>query len=346
MLRSALLMALTLCASSALANDSVAELGAGGLILSRSDVVSMDSEDLFISRDKVTVDYVFKNSSDKDVDTIVAFPLPNIQGSPYEMPAIPDDASDNFLDFEVTVDGAAVKPELEQKAYSVGVDVSAELKAHNVPFFPFGDATRDALAKLPQDVADDWVDRGIIILDEYDEGEGPKTVRTPYWELRSTFWWRATFPAGKEVRVSHRYKPSLGGTAGLSFFYDGKFQGQYDAYKSRYCMDEAFEKAVRKAAQGNDATPQLFENRLSYILTTGGNWATGSIGRFKLTIDKGRPDSLVSFCGTGVRKTGPTTFEMTAEDFFPERDIDILLLDRPDDGGTGKGDGAGKGNGG
>ncbi|MFS9599004.1 DUF4424 family protein, partial [Klebsiella variicola] len=40
--------------------------------------------------------------------------------------------------------------------------------------------------------------------------------------------------------------------------------------------------------------------------------------------------SLVSFCGTGVRKTGPTTFEMTAEDFVPERDIDILLLDRPE----------------
>ena len=104
-------------------------------------------------------------------------------------------------------------------------------------------------------------------------------------------------------------------------------------------IKKAFEKAVRKAAQGNDATPKLFENRLSYILTTGGNWATGSIGRFRLTIDKGRPDSLVSFCGTNVKKTGPTTFEMTAEDFFPERDIDILLLDRRQDDGTAKGNG-------
>ncbi|TIR38261.1 MAG: DUF4424 domain-containing protein, partial [Mesorhizobium sp.] len=64
----------------------------------------------------------------------------------------------------------------------------------------------------------------------------------------------------------------------------------------------------------------------AYILTTGGNWATGSIGKFKLTVDKGDPKNLVSFCGENVRKVGPTRFEMTAENFYPEHDIDILLL--------------------
>ena len=34
----------------------------------------------------------------------------------------------------------------------------------------------------------------------------------------------------------------------------------------------------------------------------------------------------MSFCGDNVRKVGPTTFEMTADDFYPERDIDILIL--------------------
>ena len=31
----------------------------------------------------------------------------------------------------------------------------------------------------------------------------------------------------------------------------------------------------------------LAEQRLDYVLTTGGNWALGNIGDFKLTIDKG-----------------------------------------------------------
>ena len=89
MLRCVLTAALALSAAPALANDSVAELGTGGLILSRSDAVAMQSEDLFISPEKVTVDYVFHNNTDRDVDSIVAFPMPDISGDPNEMPAIP-----------------------------------------------------------------------------------------------------------------------------------------------------------------------------------------------------------------------------------------------------------------
>ncbi|RWO30225.1 MAG: DUF4424 domain-containing protein [Mesorhizobium sp.] len=327
MFRYVLTAALALSATPVFANDSIAELGTGGLILSRSDAVAMESEDLYISPEKVTVDYVFRNNTDKDVDAIVAFPMPDIEGDPNEMPAIPDGQSDNFLGFEVTIDGVAAKPQLEQKAFALGIDISADLESQNVPFYPFGDAARAALAKLPQAVADDWVDRGLIIEDTADDGSGMKTVYVPFWQLRSTYWWRSTFPANKAVRVAHRYKPSVGGTSSVSFFYDGQFQGQYAAYKTRYCMDGTFENAIRKAAKGTpDGTPRYFENRIAYVLTTGGNWATGSIGKFKLTVDKGDPKNLVSFCGENVSKVGPTRFEMTAENFYPEHDIDIMLL--------------------
>jgi len=328
MLRQALIASLVAISTPALANDSIAELGTGGLILSRSDAVVMESEDLFISQEKVTVDYVFRNQSDKDVDTIVAFPMPDISGSPYEMPAIPKNDVDNFLGFEVSVDGQAIKPELEHRAVAAGIDVSEDLKAQNVPFYPFGDAATKALEALPQDVADDWLDRGIIVIDEFDDGSGTKSVRTPYWQLRSTYWWRAKFPAGKPVKVSHQYQPSVGASVGLGFFNDGKFQGDsYPEYKQRYCMDQAFEHAVAKAAKENaNGYPSLSESRIAYVLTTGGNWATGTIGKFTLTVDKGDAKNLISFCGNKVEKIGPTTFRMTAEDFFPERDLDILIL--------------------
>ncbi|WP_192355696.1 DUF4424 domain-containing protein [Mesorhizobium mediterraneum] len=336
MFRYVLTAALALSATPVFANDSIAELGTGGLILSRSDAVAMESEDLYISPEKVTVDYVFRNNTDKDVDAIVAFPMPDIEGDPNEMPAIPDGQSDNFLGFEVMIDGVAAEPQLEQKAFALGIDISADLKAQNVPFYPFGDAARAALTKLPQAVADDWIDRGLIIKDTADDGSGMKTVYVPFWQLRSTYWWRSTFPANRAVHVAHRYKPSVGGTSSVSFFYDGQFQGQYAAYKTRYCMDHTFENAIRKAAKGNpDGTPRYFENRIAYILTTGGNWATGTIGKFKLTVDKGDPKNLVSFCGENVRKVGPTRFEMTAENFYPEHDIDILLLAPSGDGGSG-----------
>ena len=99
-----------LAAAPALANDSIAELGTGGLILSRTDAVSMLSENLSISPSKVDVDYVFRNQTDADVEAIVAFPMPDIAGSVYDRPSIPDEESDNFLGFEVIVDGKPVKP--------------------------------------------------------------------------------------------------------------------------------------------------------------------------------------------------------------------------------------------
>jgi len=64
------------------------------------------------------------------------------------------------------------------------------------------------------------------------------------------------------------------------------------------------------------------------VLTTGANWA-GPIGDFRLTVDKGEPDSLVSFCADGVKKIGPTTFEVRHANFTPIRDLNVLILYRP-----------------
>jgi hypothetical protein len=45
-----------------------------------------------------------------------------------------------------------------------------------------------------------------------------------------------------------------------------------------------------------------------------------------MTIDKGAADNLVSFCGTGVTKTGPTTFEVHYKNFTPTSNVSVLLI--------------------
>ncbi|OYX11256.1 MAG: hypothetical protein B7Z15_12135 [Rhizobiales bacterium 32-66-8] len=45
-----------------------------------------------------------------------------------------------------------------------------------------------------------------------------------------------------------------------------------------------------------------------------------------MTVDKGAPNNLVSFCGTNVKKVSPTRFEMTATDFYPQQDLNIIIL--------------------
>jgi hypothetical protein len=97
-------------------------------------------------------------------------------------------------------------------------------------------------------------------------------------------------------------------------------------YRDKYCIDGAFEAAARKklAAIKDASNPYLNEQRVSYILTTANNWGT-YIQDFRLVVDKGSPDALVSFCGTDVKKISPTQFEMRAKDFVPERELEILI---------------------
>jgi hypothetical protein len=314
-----------LCGAPAAANDSTAELATGGLAYITTDVVEMRSEDLSISMDDVRVRYEFVNTSDHDVTTLVAFPMPDIKGDIDFMVAVPVDDPENFLGFETTVDGEPVQAKVQQRVSALGVDQTALLQGLGVPLAPQGQAARDALDKLPQEQWDRLISLGLAAPEEYDSGKGWERHLAPVWLLSTAYYWEQTFPAGKTVIVEHRYKPSVGATAGVSFGYEGvENEPWVKDYFTKYCIDDAFLRAYRKTKtpEGGDT---YFENRVDYILTTAGNWA-GSIGNFHLVIDKGAPENLVSFCGEDVQKTGPTTFEMTKADFYPDKNLAILIL--------------------
>ena len=132
----------------AAANDSTAEMGAGGLVMVRNWDIKMESEELSISPDKVSVDYVFRNTANAPKEYLVAFPMPDIEPDLYIEGdiGIPNRNSDNLLDFKLTIDGVAVTPQIELRALSYGLDVTRELTAIGVPLNPLSDAARKAVA--------------------------------------------------------------------------------------------------------------------------------------------------------------------------------------------------------
>jgi hypothetical protein len=241
------------------------------------------------------------------------------------MQAVPTEDPVNFLGFRTTVDGVPVAAEVQQRVSALGVDQTALLTKLGVPLAPHLEATRDALDKLPAVEQERLVGLGLAGIEEYDSGQGWERHLAPLWVLSTAFYWQQNFPAGRTLLVEHSYQPSVGSTAGLSFGSKEMRSGPYyEEYARKYCFDRAFLAAVdkRQKPDGNNA---LMENRIDYILTTAANWA-GAIKKFHVTIDKGSPDNLVSFCGEGVSKTGPTRFEMTKENFFPEEDLAIMIL--------------------
>ena len=318
----------------ALGNDTSAVLTTGGLeFVTNADIV-MASEELFISVDEIRVVYQFRNDGAKDQSVLVAFPMPDIVQSVYSPVAFPTGPDDNLFDFRTTLDGRPVDATLYEYVFAHGVDRTKLLRQLGLPLVPISEAASAASAALDEETRDKLLHYGLLTPDEYDVGQGMEMHYWPAWTYKATYTWEALFPAGQTVEVIHTYTPSVGGTVGVSFL--GEAYDDYDPareYAERYCTDESFLSGVRKTLRDpNDPWSAPFtESWISYILTTGSNWAGNGIERFRLVIDKGDPNNLVSFCGEGVTKIGPTTFEMVKENFWPEQELNVLILNRMPD---------------
>ncbi|HTN61058.1 MAG TPA: DUF4424 domain-containing protein [Devosia sp.] len=336
-MRFALLAGLLLASAPAMANDTMAQLGTGGLVFVTNQDIEMVSENLSVSPEQVKVVYKFHNNSEQDQHILVAFPMPDIEGSGDFMVGIPTDDPENIFGFQTSFNGEPVDAQLHQYAFANNIDYSDELRAMGVPLAPFGEATLAALNGLSDADKATLYQQGLAIPMEYDAGEGPQVDVTPVWTLRSTYSWEAVFPAGQDADVVHSYKPSVGGTVMPTFMPsstdDGYSAEQLAAYRTKYCVDDDLSRAIKKqgtTADGYTSYP-FTESWISYVWSTGNNWS-GPIGKFTLTVDKGDPANLVSFCGENVKKIGPTTFQMTANDWFAPygRELEILLLVKND----------------
>lgn len=307
------LAALALAAPAA-ANDSTAEHAAGGLVLTRSADIDMVSEDLFVSAGEVRVRYVFRNRSPREIRTVVAFPMPDRDlGEEREMDvAYPSG-------FATRVDGRPVAMKVERKAVLGGTDHSSLLAALGLAT-DSGSAALDRLK--PADRAR-LVKLGLAEPDEYDAGRGLERHLAPAWTVKESWFWEQAFPPGRDLVVEHRYVPGTGGSVDAALgFPDFRATPEGRAMIRDYCVEPAFIAGVDRLRRRSAATP---EQRIGYILTTGGNWRS-PIGDFRLVVDKGAPGNLVSFCGEGIRKISPTRFEMRRKNWRPDRDLKILIV--------------------
>ena len=318
-----------LVAGAASGNDSTAELAAGGLVLTKSPAIEMRSEDLFISAKQVRVRYRFANTSKADVTVTVAFPMPDITTHGFDDTiSIPTEDPVNILGFSTLVDGKPVAAQVEQKAVKHGVDQTAYLKSLGIPLAPHLQSTNQLLDRLPQATRDALVAKHLAIIDEYgfDANNPLEKHWEATWTLKTTYYWRQTFPAGREIAVEHRYTPSVGESAGTEWGSpDFPKQPDYAQRRAHYCVDDDFLASVKKAIKPGETYAALTEQRIEYVLSSGANWKA-PIGDFRMVVDKGDPANIVSFCAEGVRKISPTQFEVRHTNFTPTGDVSILIL--------------------
>ena len=314
------------CSVAVWANDSTASFGTGGLVLTKTKAIKMRSEKLLISPSKITVDYEFENTTDKDITTTVAFPLPVLEISPGANWALPTQGKRaNYVDFKVTVAGQSVTP---AEHFSLTNDVrgtkTALLKKLSIPLLPeFEDYQK--FENLPGATLKLLQAKGLFIKDSTE----------PIWNVQTTYTWPQTFPAKQLLAVHHEYRP-ITGIGFLMIIADDKLASYEDDFIKDFCVSGPQQTHIEQLAaklsttvddQGHQEPKTLQWARTQYVLTTANNWQ-GPIGDFQLTIDTEAPENTIATCFKGLHSVSPTLHQLHAKNYRPLQNVDFKVIRR------------------
>lgn len=297
------------------ANDSTGYVLTNGIEYLKSKDIQMLSEDLFISKKIIKVDYQFKNLSSKDVTETILFPLPRI---------------DNFFDggdfantkkllqtFKVNVDGKDIQPNMNVRTFIQKDENTAAIDTTEL-FKQCGFSETEML--------NPWNRKSYEYLDSEKKLRNCKKTEMQNilkafkddvipWSSQVIYSWKQTFKANSLTRVKHQYAPLVGGSVAVHLPENAK----------TYCTDQSFIAALKKAQ-----LEQAPYSALGYVLKTGANWAK-PIENFKLTIERDSKE-LFSFCWAGkVKKISPTQFQMVEKNFVPKHDLNIIFVHARDE---------------
>jgi hypothetical protein len=298
------------------ADDGAASIAEGGIVIMKKEPrITMAKEVLQISDSKVIVDYDFRNNTDQDVATVVAFPIPTYNLALEQF----DPAKQGFDDFRLWIDEKPAKFEIECRAYVKGRDETALLKSMKVDIGTFGHANSDHQYPDLQRLSIEQRRRleGAGLLDKQDG--------SPMWEVRKKYYWAQIFPAYGAVHVRHAYSPVVGALNSIKYGWGASGDVESAGELGTFCIEGGLRQALDKVVA--DKHRNAWYEYVDFILTTANTWKT-PIEDFTLVVERPhQKDDLadyVSFCWNGpVTKSDPDHFVATTRNFVPNKELRI-----------------------
>jgi hypothetical protein len=288
------------------ANDSTGRVGVGGLELLKTEDIQMVSELLEISTSKIKVTYHFLNTSDHDITTTVAFPMPGFNG--YRALAGGEDNQRPLDSFKMFVNGTRM-PVNKNRVFLVNnVDVTDKLRKIGL--------SDKLIFNQDFNCLHGEIEGSILYGCKLTEKQNAaiKKLNAINGKIKETAYWEQTFPAGQEIEVVHEYKP-----------FAGFYQRFPKAAIKGACLGNRTIKSIGGRFDEFGNLKAGFQD-VEYILGTGRNWK-GTIKNFRLIIKKGSSDEIVSMCFPGKPdKTSPTTLEFSQTDYVPQDTLVVYFL--------------------
>jgi hypothetical protein len=304
------------------ADDGAASVAAGGIVvMKREPRIAMAKEVLQISTSRVIVDYDFRNDSDEDITTEVAFPIPDYD---HDLNREGRNAAERGFDnFQLWVNGAAKRCEVDARAFLKDTDYTNLLRGMHVDVASFGHSPEAVdgpdLQRLTAEQHKQLVDLGLV---HRDDGE-------PLWQVKKKYHWQQTFPARKTVHVRHEYSPIKGTENSITYGMGPEPDRRAAQELDSFCIDGRLHTILQAVANGQDKSASYVF--VDFILTTANTWKT-PIEDFTLVVERNREkDSAgdyVSFCWDGlVTKIDGEHFSVHITNFVPKKDLRIGFFD-------------------
>lgn len=298
------------------ADDGAASIAAGGLVvMGREPRIVMAKEVLQISPTKVVVDYDFRNDSDEDITTEVAFPIP-AYGLAMEDAA---PAQQGFEDFRLWIDGVPSQYKVEARAFLKDQEFTHLLTSMHIDIASFGHATsndenRD-IQRLTATQHKRLEEAGLV-----DSGENAAK-----WMVQKKYYWRQTFPAHKTVHIRHDYSPFVGNENSIRYGMGPDPDVAMVEELNTFCIDSQLHSVLQQIAQSKNKDASY--SYVDFILTTANTWKT-PIEDFTLIVErphsKGSLTDYVSFCWDGpVTKIDAGHFSAKATNLVPKKELRV-----------------------
>ncbi|MCA9759300.1 MAG: DUF4424 family protein [Candidatus Eisenbacteria bacterium] len=316
-----------------IANDGYLGVSVGGLTFQHTDDIAMKDEDLYLSLDTVRVRYVFENVSSSDVTAAIGFPMPDLVVIPdYDdlnrHTFFGDEATDPFF-FRTWVNGEEISTRAttvtariltplfpsESNEKQELVDVTSRIQDFGFPLSLDSYVVGRRMEALSEEELEQLVALDLVRLSSMSipGSDPPRPTPYPNWFLTFQFSWEQEFPAGRETVIEHQYRPMTGGSK----------LWVNEPTKSEFCIDDESQAEINRIMEERSG---LHMESVPYILETANSWA-GPIGRFRLTIDRGRPDVFAFAClDIPVVEVGATTIRAEAEAFVPTQRLEVLFI--------------------
>lgn len=323
------------------ANDGYAGYKAGKVELnfSSNTNVMMKSEVLTISDNDISVDYTFYNDSKKAENVLIAFPFPSVDCADFRY-----NLNNNFT---AKVNGKAEMVSEEIRVLNnKGKDITKEVKALNLDLCRdqgFESLVSDHVrinVKDPEnykfkkglDTGIEYFSNDKEILEKYLKahalgyiaeysGESLEFPWGPSWKVAKKSFFTVTFPAKKEIKISHSYTP----------------WPSYQNSKPEKIGDKSFDKVEKlpvwyKGKEYLVKNPMRYElipdggvSIIEYILKTANTWK-GPIQKFKLVLKRELNLAFSNYVQDYKEQGLDLVWE--TENFTPKEDLVVYYVDQ------------------